>query len=429
MKMHLVAVLACAVSQFSFASDLHSSVQSSLNYHPALSAAMADQEVAAHGVRVAKAGYLPSLSIELSGGREYADNSSIRAYTNSGSDVEAYRGEATLRQLIFDGGATGDAFQAAKDRLHAAESLTDERQQAVILAAVRAHLEIRKTEELYSLASDNVARHTSYVGNIERRAQRGVATKTDAAQAQARLALAQASEEDAKREFLIAKAYYREVVGSEAESLSAAGSPGLPFSTLEEAIALAVVQSPAVQEAEALVSQSRAEYQGARSAAYAPRIDFEIRGSSQDKTANSDIAGVNSQSDTAFVGLVLRYDLYSGGADKARTKQAAQRQSGAQSLLLLAKRDARETVRIAWHEHHQLKAKLPRLHSYASSVGQVLSDYTAQFKVDRRRLLDLLDRQVESFRAQSDYARARHDQVLREYELLAAAGQLSAQFK
>jgi len=429
MKIRLLAALACAASQLTVAADLQTTVQTSLNYHPALSAAVADKQAAEHDVRAARAGYLPSLSVELSGGQEYADNSSVRAYTDNGNDVRALRGAATLTQLVFDGGATSGRYEAAKGRLVAAESLTDERTQQVVLAAVRAHIEVRKSEELYGLAGDNVERHSRYVNDIERRAKQGVATRTDAVQAQARLALAQASLEDMKKDFLIAKASYREVVGIEAAGLDGATSPQVPFSTLEEAIGQAVQESPSVKEAAAQVSQSRAEFRGARSAAYYPRVDLEIRGSTQDKTANSDFGGVDSQSDTAFAGLVLRYDLYAGGADKARTKQAAQRQSGAESLLLLAKRDAREAVRVAWHEREQLKAKLPRLSSYASSVNQVLSDYEDQFEVNRRRLLDLLDRQVESFRAQSDYTRARHDLILREYELLAAAGQLSAQLK
>lgn len=427
MGVRVIAALSCTSYLPAFASDLQTTVQTSLNYHPALSAARADQQAAKYNVRVAKASFYPNISLELSTGQEYADNSSVRAYTKSGSDVEANRAQAVLRQLIFDGGVTSSAYDVAEGELQAAQSVTETRKQQVILAAVRAHLEVLKSQRLRELADDNVIQHNAYVQDMQQRSKQGVATTTDTLQAKARLAFAEAAQQDALKALLLAQSNYREVVGTQASSLDAVIKPTVSLNTLKDAIAHALANNPAVKEAAAVLAQTRAEFRAAKSTFF-PRIDLEIRGSSQDKTANSDVADVSSQSDTAFAGLVLRQNLYAGGADTARKQRAAQRQSGAESLLALAQRDAREAARFTWHERAQLSSKLPLLKAYSTAVDQVLMDYTDQFKVNRRRLLDLLDRQVESFRAQSEYTAAYYDLLLRQYQLLEATGLLSAQF-
>lgn len=68
------------------------------------------------------------------------------------------------------------------------------------------------------------------------------------------------------------------------------------------------------------------------------------------------------------------------------------------------------------------------MQSYTDSLEKVLMDYIDQFSVNRRDLLDLLDRQVETFRAQADLVNARYDLLIQDYILLQATGQLAGQF-
>ncbi|GGK75908.1 TolC family protein [Amphritea balenae] len=414
------------VSNAVSAITIDETVSQSLSYHPALSAATKEQTVTEFQIDEAKSGYRPQASIELSTGRQWANNTTIRSIQDDGNDVHLNKADFLLRQVIYDGGLTRGRIDSASSAYDAAGHLVGERKQDVTLAAVGAHLNVLRSEELLSLAEANLVAHKQYLDDIESRARQGVITETDAHHARARYAFADASLMSQEEQYLIAGQRYLEIVGIEAEALQGVERPDIEYASLEDALE-STMNHPTVLQSAATVKQARANYQQTKSA-FRPRVDFEVRSTVQDTSASSDLSPYNPQSYETFAGLVMSYDISNGGADSARRDITAAQEASATELYKLAARDAREAIRTSWYSREKTASRLPLLQSYSDSLDKVLADYVDQFSVNRRDLLDLLDRQVETFRAQSDLVNARYDLVTQDFELLQATGQLDARF-
>lgn len=408
------------------AASLQDSVSASLDYHPALSAAINEQSAAQYQIDEAKGGYRPQVSIELSSGRQWANNTTIRSFQDDSHDASINKADFLLRQVIYDGGLTSGRIDSAGWGYDAASYLVGERQQDIIFSAVQSHLNVLRSEELLVLAQANLEAHKQYLDDIESRARQGVITETDAHHARARYAFADASLMQQEEQQLISGQRYLEIVGAMAEDLDAVIRPDVMFASLEEALDQ-TTNHPTVQQSAATVEQARANYNQTK-AAFRPRFDFEVRSTVQDNSASSDLSPFNSESHETFTGVVMSYDLSRGGSDQARRDITAAQQAAAGELHKLAARDTREAIRTTWYAREKTAARVPLLQTYTSSLEKVLADYVDQFSVNRRDLLDLLDRQVETFRAQTDYVNARYDLMIQDYELLQTTGMLAGRF-
>ena len=118
--------------------------------------------------------------------------------------------------------------------------------------------------------------------------------------------------------------------------------PALPESQ-EAAAAKAAVDSPTVLIADADIEVAKAELRGSRSGYY-PRFDLELGAA-----ANDNLDGVRGGDVEAQALLVLRYNLFRGGADIAREREAFARVREAREGLRQAQRDAEEEARVAYN--------------------------------------------------------------------------------
>ncbi|WP_290701891.1 TolC family protein [Amphritea sp.] len=414
------------VAGSSSAMSVDETVSSSLSYHPAMSAATNDQRVSELQIDEAKSGYRPTASIEISSGVQWANNTTIRGFQDGGNDTHVNKADFRLRQMLFDGGSTRSRLDAANSGYEAAGYLVNERQQDIITSAVQSHLNVLRSEELLALATDNLEAHRKYLEDIESRASQGVITETDAHHARARYAFADASLMQQEEGHLVAISRYLEIVGIKPEGLDPVSRPTVAYNSLEEALD-STLNHPTVMQSGAVVQQARANYEQSKTA-FAPTVDFEIRSTIQDSSATSDLSIYNPQSYDTFAGVVASYDLSNGGADVARKGVTAARQASAEELYKLAARDTREAIRTSWYSRDKTADRVPLLQSYTDSLELVLADYIDQFSVNRRDLLDLLDRQSETFRAKADLVDARYDLLIQDFELLQATGQLSGRF-
>ncbi|MBQ0755899.1 MAG: TolC family protein [Amphritea sp.] len=414
------------VAEAAGAMTLDETVSSSLSYHPAMSAATQEQNVAERQIQEAKSGYRPKISIEISSGHQWANNTTIRSFTNDGNDVHINKADFLLRQSLYDGGLTGSRISSAESGYKAAGYLVGERQQDIITASVASHLNVLRSEELLVLAKSNLDAHRKYLEDIEDRASQGVITETDAHHARARYAFADASLMQQEEQYLVTRERYLEVVGIKAEGLRGVSRPVIPYASLDEALQT-TTNHPTVRQSASTVDQARANYEQTKSA-FRPKLSFEVRSTVQDTSASSDLSIYNPQSHETFAGLVASYDLSNGGADSARRDITAAQQASAEELYKLAARDIREAIRTSWYTRAKTADRIPLLQNYTDSLEKVLADYVDQFSVNRRDLLDLLDRQVETFRAEADLVNARYDLLIQDYTLLQVTGRLSGQF-
>ena len=119
----------------------------------------------------------------------------------------------------------------------------------------------------------------------------------------------------------------------------------------EDAALQASVTSPTVLIAASDVDVAEAELRGTR-ANYLPRLDAELSASAAD-----DVNGVQGENVGASALLVMRYNLFRGGADIAREREAFQRVNQSRAELQRARRKAEEEARLSYNALETARAR------------------------------------------------------------------------
>ena len=145
-----------------------------------------------------------------------------------------------------------------------------------------------------------------------------------------------------------------------------------------------------------------------------------------ERDLNDNIDGSEEQIDDLRVMLRMRYNLFRGGADQARTQQFAYLVEKAKEIRNNARREVEEELRLAWVAHDTLTEQIPVLMRYVENADATKNAYIDQFDLGRRTLLDLLNTENESVNAKRDLIEAKHDLVLNEYRIFHGMGDLMA---
>jgi adhesin transport system outer membrane protein len=292
------------------------------------------------------------------------------------------------------------------------------------LDAVEAHLEVLRNRDLIRINEDNARQHDSYLARVVELERGGRTDVSSVRQTEARRSQAEANLATARGDLADALAAYEQVVGVRADE---AGGAGLaleapPVAALpagpEEAAAEASAASPTVLIAAADVDVAAAELRGAR-AVYYPRADAELAG-----TTNRDVSGVEGGDSTASALLVLRYNLYRGGADVAREREATQRLGSARSGLEQARREAERDARVSYNALETARARTVALRARVEAQRLARDAYASQFDIGTRDLLDLLDAENELLVSRATLATAEYTERFAVYRVLATVGRM-----
>lgn len=414
---------------------IEDAVNQALTSNPEVLRSEAEVAAAGHDVRTARAGYYPSLDLNLRFGREAANIKQLRRAGNKSSDLWRRESGVSFSQLVWDGNATRSEVQRRVALLNSAEHSLEDTRNALAFRASEAYLDVLRNRELVALAVENVSAHQKTLQNVEAKQSSGVGNKADVNQARARLALAHSTLTAREGGLREAVARYVRLVGDEPpQDLAVPQAPasGLVSGGEVDRAALstrtgseqqaAMDSHPAAQQAEAGIEAADAELTGSRSG-YHPQISFEGA-----LNRDNNIAGVegNRNSDTLMV--VARWNLFRGGADFAQQKAAAARKVFAQEELDDARRRIAENVAIALQARATSESRLDFLRQHVASSEGTLAAYRDQFELNRRTLLDVLNAQNELFNARSNLVFGRYDDLINVYFVDASKGALAGRF-
>jgi adhesin transport system outer membrane protein len=412
-----------AASDAGLATSIEDSIQAALATNPDIGVVAADREAIDQELRQARAEYLPSIDIRGGAGPEYTDSPATRRGFEDDDDEETLlrlESQLTLTQMLFDGFATQSEVQRQTARIDSAARRVQETAEFVALDAVEAHLDVLRNQELVELARENLAQHRQILGQVALLERRGAGSLGDVRQAESRLAEAESSLALAIGNLRDATAFYRAVVGLPPEGLEGVAVPpvaDLPESE-EASAAVAAATNPTVLIANADVEVAEAELRGSRAGNY-PNLDLELGAS-----AGRDIDGVDGRDISAQALLVLRYNLFRGGGDIAREREAFSRVKEAREAVRVARRDAEEEARVAFNALTTARARLVALNQGVEAQRATRDIYAQQFDLGQRGLLDLLDAENELFNDRSNLVTATYTELFAVYRVLAVVGTL-----
>ncbi|MGI9437026.1 MAG: TolC family outer membrane protein [Geminicoccaceae bacterium] len=415
----------CLISNDLSAATIEDSIEWALHTNPDVGVVEADRMAIDQELRQARALYMPSIDLRAAVGPEYTNSLGTRGRATrpvggrAAATLVRQESQLTLTQMLFDGFATESEVERQLARTDSAAYRVEEAAEFVALDAIEAHLDVLRNQVLVAQSKENLAAHQEIFGRVRQGEQRGSGSIADVRQTEARLAAARSVLATAIGNLRDAEARYVRVTGARPEELENAVAPmaALPEGP-ETAAAIASVNSPTVQIATADIDVAKAELKGSR-AGYYPRFDLELG-----TAANRQIDGIVGSEVEAQALLVMRYNLFRGGGDIAREREAFSRVSESRHGLRKARNETEEQARISYNALMTARSRVDALAVQRRANAATRDAYAEQFNLGQRSLLDLLDAENEYYLARANLTTAEFTEDFAIYRVLAVTGDL-----
>lgn len=402
-----------------FAQTLEQALLNAYFANPTINAQRAAVRVTDEQVPQALAGYRPQVFGNAQADVERSRTQSPAGTTNVPRNYPRGYG-VTAQQNLFNGFQTGNLVRSAESQVLAARETLRNTEQNVLLDAVTAYMNVIRDTAIVQLQQQNVQALREQLRATNDRFQVGELTRTDVAQAQARLSEAEAQYSQAQANLNASRAIYRRDIGADPGVLKPANAyTKLQLASLDAAIAEAFGKHPAIQATRHGVDTAQLQVKVAEGSLL-PTLNLEASA----QRFSDPTPGVYNNTDLT-AGLRLTVPLYQGGAEYSRIRQAKEL-TGQRRLESDAIRDQVRTAVIqSWGLVSASRFQLEAAQAQVAAAEIALNGVREEYRVGQRTTLDVLNAQAEVVRARSALISAQRDRVVFSYSLLAAVGRLS----
>lgn len=384
------------------------------NENPRILAERDNVKIADEKVSQANAGFRPTLTANAATGRqrENVDGQNWQYGNANNISLEAI-------QPLFSGFGTLEQKRAAEARVLAARSHLLAVEQTVLLTAIGDWLELCEKERLLALNNDNLHHMKQFSEGSRQLFSAGDGTRTDVAQAESRVAQAEARYALSLAERDSARSRFESDTGLAAQPVDFPPLPqGLPASRIEAGEMAG--NNPQVAQLEEEQKAAQHDIKVAESSLY-PTLY--LRGSVGED--NAPTLGLQRQRDDSIT-LNLSMPLYQGGGEYSRIREAKLRSD----KTLQDNRDAANGIllsaRTAWDNYYAAQSVTSSAARAAEAARQALEGVREEQRQGLRTLTEVLDEQSETLSTQVTGTQAQKNVRLEAYRLLAAIGKLNA---
>ena len=421
-----------AIASPAQAETLREALAAAYNNNPTLLAARANQRATDEGVPISRADGLPNAD------GQFQFLEIVRANATNFFQPErflTFRGNLGIP--LYNGGGVRNGIKAAKERVAAGQADLRGTESQIFNQTVAAYLDVLRTEALANLAANQVDVLTVNLEATNDRFEIGDLTRTDVAQSQSRLAVAQGDLRTAMANLVGARETYIQLVGRAPSNLEAPPPlPGLP-GDVNDAVVIALKHNP-----DLIAAKERAEAAG---------FDSEVAGSGRLPTLSAfggydytntlgtipdfpvDPNDPNSptipsdQTATGIqAGLTLRIPIFQGGRVAAQQRQAFARETVALEQVIETERSIIQQVRFAYENWRASMAVIDSSSIAVESAEVSLEGVRAENSIGNRTILDVLNAEQELVSAKAQLVTARRNAYVAGFTLLAAMGRAEA---
>jgi outer membrane protein len=391
------------------------------NNNPQLLSERALLRATDENVPQALSGWRPTVQFTGSAGFEHQENRPPAPPTFPAEQaLRPNTVDLNVTQPIFNGGRTVALTAQAEKTVEAERARHIAVEETVFLSVAQAYLDVVRDQATLDLAINNeqVLRRQLEATNDQFRV--GAVTRTDVAQAEARLAGATASRQQAEGNLQVSRANYERAVGHAPAKLDQPSlRPTLP-ATRDQAIAMASAKNPNVVAAIFTEDAARDTVDATRDQLL-PSLNLvgDALRTGDQQTKGRDL---NSYSIIARVTV----PLYEGGSVYSQTRQAAETVGQRRSQTDDTRRAAIQGATQAWEQVTSGRAQVVSLQSTIRAAEIALEGVRQEATVGSRTVLDVLNAEQELFTDRVQLVTAQHDLALAEFSLSNQIGRLTA---
>ena len=400
---------------------------------PALQAARAELRRVDESVPQALAGWRPT--VVFSGGVGYGDGRvrSVAGTFNPADPTVATTGrrsvgnernilnlQATLTQPLYRGGRTRAEINQADNLVFAQRGRLLATEQQLLNETVNAYVGVIQAQQLNQLNQNNEQVLTRQLQATNDRFRVGEITRTDVAQAEARLAGSRSQVQQSTGNLAATRATYRRLVGELPDRLTEPQPLQLPVRNAVEAAQLAAQNNPAVIAA--LFDQAAArDAVDVALSQLMPQLSLQATGLRNDNATQGRFRTEGYQ-----VLLNASVPLYQGGAEYSRVRQARQEAQRRQKLVDDARRSAIGQATQAWETLTAARSTADSTRSQIRANQIALEGVQREALVGSRTTLDVLNAEQELLNSRVTLVQNLANLVTASYAVASAIGRLTA---
>jgi outer membrane protein len=351
--------------------------------------------------------------------RNYSNRSgSASGFVTGSSGTTNLNAGITAEWLLYDFGRTRFGIEAAKEIVLSTRQNLVNIEQQVLFRTVQAYMNMQRNTRFVSLRRSNVNVINEALRAARDRFDVGEVTRTDVAQAEARLSQARSELAQAVGDLDRAKEEYLAVVGHAPGTLRQPGS--LPPLNRPEAEAkqIALRNHPDMLRAQHDVAAAELNVLVAE-AAMNPRITLDAT-----LGMNQRLNG-NSSGETGSLGVQIGGPIYQGGALSSAKRRAFAQRDAQLGVLHITRDRVRQNVGDVYAVLEAARASVRATTEQVRAARVALDGVTEEAKLGARTTLDVLNAEQEHLDAQSDQISAQADVYIAAYAVLASMGELT----
>lgn len=412
-------LLSTAISHHASAESLVDALAKAYETNPQLLSQRAALRATDEQVPQALSGWRPTVTVSGSAGRE-----SVNTPT-SDTSLSPTTLELQVKQPLYRGGRTVNDTKRAEATVAAGRAQLQSVEQTVLLSAVQAYMNVVRDLAVLQLNRNNEQRLRRELQATQDRFRVGELTRTDVAQAEARLSGATAARIQAESNLVSSRAAYRSVIGDMPGTLSKDVPPLDLAKTEAAAQSSAREANPDVVRTSDLVQAARYSVDLVRGQLL-PSLSLDGT-LAKEKDVSSSSSSSARHRKTAELLATLSVPLYQAGDVYSQLRAAKETLSQRIEDHDNAVRAAVEQATSAWNTLETARAAVRSFQSQVHANEIALEGVQRENLVGSRTVLDVLDAEQELLTSQVNLVGAQRNEVVARFQLLAAVGGLTAQ--
>lgn len=423
MRLMVLAAAAIVASPAAAADTLEDALVSAYRNNPTIRAERARLRATEELKAQAFANALPQVTAQ--GSYSSVENTQTRnpsIFGPGGTDtvnLNPLAGEIVAEQPLFTGFRNLNAIRQARARVRAGGAQLAGVEQDVLQRVATSYLDVVRDLTIFKSTQNNVEVLLRQKREAELRFEVGEVTKTDVAQAEARLQRARSDLARSQAQLAASRAIFAELVGEAPGELApVAALPQTPDS-IEAALTLAREYAPGVVAARETEAASRRGVAIARGA-LSPTVSA-VASYSYAEEPNTFL-----RSDETFsYGVRASVPIFRGGLNLSRVREARALADAAAEQVEVAERRAEAAAVASWEALQAARITIMAARAQVAANELALEGVRRESQLGVRTTLDVLDAEQELLNARVSLANAEHDEGAAVFSVLQAAGVLT----
>ncbi len=419
----LMAGFSMLTPNSALAAPLETELADFIFMHPLVKAGKSAAQSAEQGIRLSRAGYLPTLALAAAHGPERIDNPTTRASAN-GEDWSRSMTTVglTMTQNVFNGYLTHSTVRTARLNKSLAQITLEGTLQNTLFEGTASYVDVLRQYRLVQLARLNEETIVRQLNLEDERVQRGSGIAVDVLQAKSRLQIAKERRVTFEGALEDAVSRYSQVF-DHAPDIEGMVDPVPPVemipSELTKTIEIAVQENPAISNSALTVEMTRERRRTVLSE-YSPVIDVV-------STANYEKhnAGTLGTRRDYSVQLQANWNLFTGLSTDESLKQVAYDYGSSRSNHDQTIDKVIEQVRLSWQSLLTARNRLELLENAVNIASEVFISRKKLREAGKETVINVLDAENEVSNAQINFTAASYDERLAIYQLLLSMGRLN----